>query len=75
MYDCECWMEIAVIAEIDKWMVMVAKRHMSYKGGADGSCCNNHFYRRAVYAAIIGVLNKDDDLFRFGISAIYSALS
>lgn len=60
---------------IDAWLVAAARNHLSYEGGKDGSCCNNHFYRRAVYASIIGVVAKDDDLFRTGISALYSAIA
>lgn len=60
---------------IEAWLVAAARNHLSYEGGKDGSCCNNHFYRRAVYASIIGVVAKDDDLFRIGISALYSAIA
>ncbi len=60
---------------VENWLVAVARRHMSRKGAEDGSCCNNHFYRRATYAAMIGVLVGDNDLFRIGVSAIYAALS
>jgi poly(beta-D-mannuronate) lyase len=60
---------------IDKWLVDVAHRHMSRQGGVDGSCCNNHFYRRATYAAMSGVIVGNDELFRVGVSAIYAALS
>lgn len=60
---------------IENWLFAVAKMHLARQGGADGSCCNNHFYRRALYAEIIGVLTRDDALFRIGVSAVYSALS
>lgn len=60
---------------IEEWLVAAARNHMRYAGGKDGTCCNNHFYRRALYATIIGVLTADDDLFRIGVSAVYSALS
>jgi poly(beta-D-mannuronate) lyase len=62
-------------ARIETWLAAAARNHMLYDGGDDGTCCNNHFYRRAVYATTIGILTKDNELFRFGISAIYSALS
>ncbi|WP_404378824.1 alginate lyase family protein [Caenispirillum salinarum] len=58
---------------VDEWMRRLAKKH-SVIPGEHPSCCNNHFYRRALYAAMIGVMSEDDDLFRFGVSAIYSAL-
>ncbi|WP_136064534.1 alginate lyase family protein [Modicisalibacter radicis] len=60
---------------IDDWLNRLAKRHSGVRGGLGGSCCNNHFYRRALYASMIGVLTDDDELFQFGVSAIYSALS
>lgn len=61
--------------EIERWLVAAANTHLRYDGASEGTCCNNHFYRRALYAAMIGVVAGDDQLFRFGISAIYSALS
>ena len=60
---------------IETWLVQSARLQLTVEGGKDGACCNNHFYRRALYAALIGVLVDDDDLFRIGVSAIYSALS
>lgn len=62
------------IQRIDHWLNALAHKHSSIRGGAV-SCCNNHFYRRALYASMIGVLTDDDELFQFGISAVYSALS
>jgi len=62
------------IARINDWLNRLAHKHSAIRGG-DPSCCNNHFYRRALYASMIGVLTDDDELFQFGISAIYSALS
>ncbi|WP_227370172.1 alginate lyase family protein [Halomonas sp. M20] len=61
-------------SRINAWLNRLAHNHSSIPGGLDGSCCNNHFYRRAVYASMIGVLTEDDELFRFGVSALYSAL-
>jgi poly(beta-D-mannuronate) lyase len=58
---------------IDRWLVRAAKNHLSIEAGPS-SCCNNHFYRRALYAAIIGVVADDDALFQVGVSALYSAL-
>ncbi|WP_251976861.1 alginate lyase family protein [Salinicola avicenniae] len=62
------------ITRINHWLNQLAHRHSSIRGG-ENSCCNNHFYRRALYASMIGVLTDDDELFQFGVSAIYSALS
>lgn len=58
---------------VEDWLNRLASVHMEIEG-ADSSCCNNHFYRRALYAAMVGVLTEDDEMFRFGVSAIYSAL-
>ncbi|WP_104202102.1 alginate lyase family protein [Billgrantia saliphila] len=60
--------------EIEQWMHGLALQHSAFPGQPEESCCNNHFYRRALYASMIGVLVEDDELFRFGVSAIYSAL-
>lgn len=60
---------------IEAWLVAAANNHLRYRGEEYGTCCNNHFYRRGLYALTIGILAEDDHLFRIGISAIYSALS
>ncbi|MCG7600822.1 alginate lyase family protein [Halomonas sp. McH1-25] len=60
---------------IDKWLNLLAHNHSSIIGGDNGSCCNNHFYRRALYSSIVGILTEDNELFRYGVSAVYSALS
>lgn len=60
---------------IERWLVAAANNHLRYQGADDGTCCNNHFYRRGLYSLMIGILAKDDDLFRVGVSAVYSALS
>lgn len=60
-------------AKIDTWLAKASRNHISIAGGPD-SCCNNHFYRRALHAAIIGVTVGAHDLFRFGVSALLSAL-
>lgn len=65
----------AELAFINAWLVRAARNHFSKKGEPGGTCCNNHYYRRCVYATIIGVIANDDQLFRDGIGAIYSALS
>ncbi|NIC35221.1 poly(beta-D-mannuronate) lyase [Halomonas desiderata] len=61
-------------AEVERWLHGLALQHSAIPGEPEESCCNNHFYRRALYASMVGVLVEDDDLFRFGVSAIYSAL-
>ncbi|MHB0774507.1 alginate lyase family protein [Halomonas sp. WWR20] len=61
-------------ARINDWLNRLAHKHSKIVGG-EASCCNNHFYRRALYASMIGVLTNDDELFRFGVSAAYSVLS
>jgi poly(beta-D-mannuronate) lyase len=58
---------------IDAWLARAAHNHLSVRGGPS-SCCNNHLYRRALYAAIIGVLADDDELFQVGVGALLSAL-
>lgn len=60
---------------IDDWLLRVGRSHFAIPGSPGGTCCNNHFYRRALYAAIIGVLTGDHQLFSSGMSAIHSALS
>jgi poly(beta-D-mannuronate) lyase len=60
-------------AQIDAWLMRIARHHLSIQGGRS-SCCNNHFYRRALYATAIGILSADTELFRFGVSALLSAL-
>ncbi len=64
----------AELARINAWMLRLARRHSSFEG-VYPSCCNNHLYRRATYAAMVGVLTGDNRLFQFGVSGIYSALS
>lgn len=59
---------------IDDWLLAIARNHSAISG-VEPSCCNNHFYRRALYATMVGILAEDDELFQFGVSAIYSALA
>ncbi|GGX95205.1 hypothetical protein GCM10007160_23440 [Litchfieldella qijiaojingensis] len=59
---------------IENWLNRLSHKHVAIPGLEENSCCNNHFYRRALYASMVGVLTEDDELFRFGVSAIYSAL-
>ena len=60
---------------VESWLSRAAHRHAAIPGSNQGTCCNNHFYRRALYGAMVGVLLEDNALFQFGVSAIYSALS
>jgi poly(beta-D-mannuronate) lyase len=60
---------------IEDWLLAATKMHMSYAGGINGSCCNNHFYRRALNASMLGVITGTDELFQLGVSAVYSALA
>ena len=59
---------------IETWLNQLAHQHADIPGGEGNSCCNNHFYRRALYASMVGVLTEDNELFRFGVSAIHAAL-
>lgn len=58
---------------IDGWLAKVAKNHF-FKNSKGSSCCNNHYYRRALYMTMIGVETGDDEMFRTGLKAVYSAL-
>ncbi|WP_139249020.1 alginate lyase family protein [Modicisalibacter ilicicola] len=60
---------------IDDWLNRLAHQHADIPGRPGNSCCNNHFYRRALYGTMVGILTEDQELFHFGISSIYSALS
>ena len=64
----------ADLEKVETWMLRLARRHASIPGSEHGTCCNNHFYRRALYGAMVGVLTSDNALFQFGVSAILSAL-
>jgi poly(beta-D-mannuronate) lyase len=60
-------------ARVEAWLKRVAKNQISYPGGPT-SCCNNHAYWRGLHASIIGVINNDNDLYRYGIEQFLSAL-
>lgn len=62
------------LAVIDAWLGKVANSHFAIPGSPGGTCCNNHYYRRALYAAIVGVITEDHRLFASGVGAIHSAL-
>ena len=61
------------LAQIEAWLNRASRIHLSIFGG--DTCCNNHFYRRALHAAVIGILTGDDELFHFGVSAPLLAVS
>ncbi|MGC3965488.1 MAG: alginate lyase family protein [Rhodocyclaceae bacterium] len=56
-----------------KWLNRVARHQTSFPGG-DTSCCNNHSYWRGQEATIIGVISKDDELFRWGLGRYVQAM-
>ena len=60
-------------ALIDDWLVRAARHHFNTQA-SDPNCCNNHYYRRALYMTIVGVVADNDELFRSGLRSIYSAL-
>jgi poly(beta-D-mannuronate) lyase len=60
-------------ALVDRWLRRLSRLHIGYPGG-DNSCCNNHYYRRALHATAIGVATGDDRLFRYGIRAAQRAV-
>ncbi len=67
--------EAGRLAVVDGWFNRAARHHIGSFAGGYSSCCNNHFYRRALYATVVGILTRDDELFQYGISAPYMALS
>lgn len=62
------------LAVIENWLEALAQKHFSIPGGPS-SCCNNHYYRRALYATSIGIMADNNTMFRNGVAAIYSALA
>ncbi|MEX0809038.1 MAG: alginate lyase family protein [Dongiaceae bacterium] len=60
---------------IEAWLRTASRKHISGQELDELSCCNNHFYRRALHATVNGIVTGDDALFQYGISAIISALS
>ncbi len=59
-------------AEIEGWLAKASRGHLSVR---HRSSWNNHYYRRALHAASIGIVSGDDELFRFGIGALHTALA
>lgn len=60
---------------IERWLNRASRKHLSVDPERRSSCCNNHFYRRALHATIIGILTEDDELFRYGLGAPLMALA
>jgi poly(beta-D-mannuronate) lyase len=60
---------------IERWLQKASWSHISREEHDKDSCCNNHFYRRALHAAVIGIVANDDKLFQYGVSAVLSALT
>jgi len=58
---------------INDWLVRTAKKHFNTPA-SNPSCCNNHYYRRALYMTIVGVVADNDELFETGLRSVYSAL-
>jgi len=58
---------------IADWLVRTAKQHFNTPASSP-SCCNNHYYRRALYMTIVGVVADNDELFETGLRSVYSAL-
>jgi poly(beta-D-mannuronate) lyase len=58
---------------IENWMMKIALRHFNTHLSWP-SCCNNHYYRRALYMTMVGVVAGNDKLFRTGLRSVYSAL-
>jgi poly(beta-D-mannuronate) lyase len=61
----------AETARIEAWLARASRTHLA----VDRQLWNNHYYRRALHAAAIGVVAGDDELFRFGVSAVHNALA
>ncbi len=53
-------------ARVLDWLKRVSYKQIS-EPGADITCCNNHSYWRGLHATMIGVLTRDDELYRWGL--------
>lgn len=58
---------------IDSWLSKIAEHHFN-RYSSKTSCCNSHYYRRALYMTMIGVETANDAMFQTGLKAVYSAL-
>ena len=45
---------------IEGWLKDIARNHYKIEGSAQ-TCCNNHYYRRALYMSIICVVTGNDE--------------
>jgi poly(beta-D-mannuronate) lyase len=61
-------------AAVETWLSRASRRHLAVEAVNRGYCWNNHFYRRGLQAAAIGVVAGDDELFRYGAAALHFAL-
>lgn len=59
-------------ARVTKWLRSAAHQLISYE--EPGKPGNNHHYYRSLAALSIGILSKDDGLFRFGIDTFKQAV-
>jgi len=62
------------LGEVDAWLLEFARLHSGISGLPATSCCNNHLYRRAVYAMSIGIMTEDEALFGYAVRAFLGAL-
>jgi poly(beta-D-mannuronate) lyase len=60
---------------IDDWLARVSLRQIAIEDPGTAYCWNNHYYRRALHAAAIGIVAGDDELFRYGVRAVHLALA
>jgi poly(beta-D-mannuronate) lyase len=60
---------------IEEWLTRASRRHLATEVVHTYWCWNNHYYRRALQAAAIGVVAGDHDLFRYGVNALHNALA
>ncbi|MDB5800715.1 MAG: hypothetical protein JWL63_1654 [Rhodocyclales bacterium] len=67
-------LDAAKKARVLDWFSRVSKKQISVPGEKDGTCCNNHSYWRGLQATMIGVITKDDELFRWGLNRYVQAI-
>ena len=58
---------------IEDWLRDISWHHFRIEGSPQ-TCCNNHYYRRALYMTVVGVVTGDDEMFREGLRAPFAAL-
>lgn len=61
------------LQRVTGWLDRVGHKDISEPAGPT-SCCNNHAYWRGLMAVAIGVVAKDDALFRYGIARYLDAV-